>query len=166
MENASNALIMAGGVLIGILILSLAVYLFVDFGSKSAEIYEQNAQAQLVQFNSKFTTYEGKEGLTIYDVITVAGYAYENNKYYSEDTNANYNDYKISVYFNRDRITGNSANNKANIAEDKFKIENIKNNVIQRQLAEININNLNLPTYNCTVEYNTTNGRVSSVNFN
>lgn len=34
MENASKALIMAGGVLIGILILSLAVYLFIDFGGK------------------------------------------------------------------------------------------------------------------------------------
>ena len=38
MENASNALIIAGGVLIGVLIISLAVYLFVDFGSTSAEI--------------------------------------------------------------------------------------------------------------------------------
>ena len=32
MENASKALIMAGGVLIGVLIISLAVYLFVSFG--------------------------------------------------------------------------------------------------------------------------------------
>ena len=38
MENASNALLIAGGVLIGVLILSLAVYLFADFGAKSADI--------------------------------------------------------------------------------------------------------------------------------
>ena len=38
MENASKALIMAGGVLIGVLIISLAVYLFVSFGQTSAEI--------------------------------------------------------------------------------------------------------------------------------
>ena len=38
MENASKALLMAAEVLIGLLILSLAVYLFADFGSTSAEI--------------------------------------------------------------------------------------------------------------------------------
>ena len=82
MENASKALIMAGGILVGVLVLSLMVYLFADFGSTSAQINAQNKQNQLSQFNSKFTAYEDKEGLTIYDVITVAGYAKENNKYY------------------------------------------------------------------------------------
>lgn len=91
MENASKALIMAGGVLIGILIISLAVYIFTDFGSTSAKINAQNAQKQITEFNSKFTSYEGykdKDGnwkITIYDIITLAGYAKENNQYY-EDT--------------------------------------------------------------------------------
>ena len=44
MENASNALIIAGGVLIGVLILSLAVYLFADFGSTSAEINKKTQE--------------------------------------------------------------------------------------------------------------------------
>ena len=84
MENASNALLIAGGVLIGMLILSLAVYLFVDFGSTSADINQRTAEQQLTQFNSKFTVYESKENKwTIYDIITVAGYAHENNKYYT-----------------------------------------------------------------------------------
>lgn len=88
MENASKALVMAGGVLVGILILSLAVYLFIDFGTTSAQINEQNAQQQIVEFNSKFTSYQGyrdnsgKWQITIYDIITLAGYANENNKYY------------------------------------------------------------------------------------
>lgn len=43
MENASKALIMAGGILVGVLVLSLMVYLFADFGSTSAQI---NAQKQ------------------------------------------------------------------------------------------------------------------------
>ena len=37
MENASKALLMAAGVLMGILIISLAVFLFVTFGATSAE---------------------------------------------------------------------------------------------------------------------------------
>lgn len=90
MENASKALIMAGGVLIGILIISLAVYLFVDFGSTSAQINAQNEQKQITEFNSKFTAYEGYKDndgnwqITIYDIITLAGYAKENNEYYKE----------------------------------------------------------------------------------
>ena len=86
MENASKALLMAAGVLIGIMVLSLAVYLFVTFGSTSAQMHQQKEQDQLNQFNSQFTSYEGKEDLTIYDVITVANLATENNKYYEFDT--------------------------------------------------------------------------------
>jgi len=36
MENASKALLMAAGVLIGLLVLSLMVYLFASFASTSA----------------------------------------------------------------------------------------------------------------------------------
>lgn len=93
MENASKALTMAGGILIGVLIISLAVYLFIDFGSTSAQINDQNLQKQLVEFNSKFTSYEDYKDdsnnwkITIYDIITLAGYANENNKYYEATSN-------------------------------------------------------------------------------
>ena len=50
MENASKALIMAAGVLIGILVLSLAVFLFMDFGARSSEIYSQVEHNQLTQY--------------------------------------------------------------------------------------------------------------------
>lgn len=93
MENASKALIMACGVLIGVLLLSLAAYLFVDFGSTAAKINEQNAQQRVVEFNSRFTSYENRTGLTIYDVITVLGYAQENNAYYVD----NLSEYEIKV---------------------------------------------------------------------
>lgn len=110
MENASKALIMAGGVLIGVLILSLAVYLFADFGSTSAQINAQNAEKQITQFNSKFTSYEGKKGLTIYDVITVASYARENNIYYD-----NSDEYKIIVKIGNTQIQDNIENVKSSL---------------------------------------------------
>lgn len=102
MENASKALLMAGGILIGVLILSLAAYLFVDFGSTSAEIHRQNEEKQLTEFNSKFTAYEGYKDndgnwqITIYDIITLAGYAKENNKYYE-----GVDEEQIHVHINR-----------------------------------------------------------------
>ena len=55
MENASKALLMAAGVLIGILILSLAVFLFANFGSASAEINRQNEIKRINEFNAQFT---------------------------------------------------------------------------------------------------------------
>ena len=99
MENASKALLMAASVLIGILIISLAVYLFVTFGSASAKMHKQNEVQQIAQFNSQFTSYEEKE-CTIYDVITLANLATENNKYYEfnkRQNKTNGNDNYISV---------------------------------------------------------------------
>ena len=52
MENASKALIMAGGILVGVLVLSLMVYLFADFGSTSAQI---NAQNKYTNYNISST---------------------------------------------------------------------------------------------------------------
>lgn len=157
MENASNALIIAGGVLIGILIISLAVYLFVDFGSTSAEINKQNEEQQLVQFNTKFTSYENKEGLTIYDVVTVAGYAKENNKYYGDDNNDEYyvNNYKVTVKLKGTVGIGNGI--------DKNNLQDVTeyNKLIQDEQE----NALTLSTYKCEeIKYHG-NGRVKMVTF-
>lgn len=71
MENASKALIMAAGVLIGMIIISLAVYLFLSFGSSSAQLHQEQEEQRLNQFNTQFTSYVGLDN-TIYDVVTVA----------------------------------------------------------------------------------------------
>ncbi len=102
MENASKALLMAAGVLIGIMILSLAVYLFLNFGGTSAQISQIAEENQIAQFNSQFLTYEGKENVTIYDVISMANLATQNNKRYEFSKTDHIphndkNDYYISV---------------------------------------------------------------------
>ena len=100
MENASKALLMAGGVLIGVLVISLAVYLFADFGATSAEINAQNAQKQITAFNSNFTAYQGnKDEITIYDIVSLATYAKENNTYYDDSL-----EYKITVSIGYNQI--------------------------------------------------------------
>lgn len=80
MENASKALLMAAGVLIGVLILSLAVFLFVNFGGTSARIHDTVQKKQLAKFNTQFTNYETKESVTIYDIVSVSNLATENNR--------------------------------------------------------------------------------------
>ncbi len=144
MENASKALIMAGGVLVGVLVLSLMVYLFADFGSTSAQINAQNKQNQLAQFNSKFAIYEGKEGLTIYDVITVAGYAKENNKYY-EGNESN----QIIVYLQNKQIN--------DYTQEQY------NQLIQ---TDRNTMTTALPQYTCKILSYNSDGRVKEIKFN
>lgn len=158
MENASKALIMAAGVLIGVLILSLAVYLFTQFGSTSAQIHAQKAERQVVQFNSQFTSYLDKNDLTIYDVITVAGYAIENNKYY-RDSNSYDNDYSVKVLFYNEDLAKVDENYSVTLSEQRK--QNLINYDMKRMLAGT------LPLYKClsgNVEYRS-NGRIHSIRF-
>ena len=157
MENASKALLMAAGVLIGVLILTLMVYLFVDFGTISAQIHSQVSQRQINEFNSKFTSYEsyedeGKSEITIYDVITVTNYAKENNEYY-KDSKLYESDYKVEVILKSSRGT--------TILLTSKEIDFINNLVRDEQVN----NNTWLVEYKCEVTKYHNNGRVSEVIF-
>ena len=75
MENASKALLISGGILIAMLVISIGVYLFAnsaDLGSS----YEQTMQATEIQkFNVNFTKFEGRKDITIHEIITLANFA-------------------------------------------------------------------------------------------
>lgn len=78
MENASRALLMAGGILLGVLILTLMVTLFISAREMSSG-YDDQKQSEAVQkFNVNFTKYIGRN-LTIHDVVTICNFAKENN---------------------------------------------------------------------------------------
>lgn len=70
MENATKALLIAAGVLIAVMIISAAIYLFVNY-SEVVYNHEQNRAAQnQVQYNNKFEKFVDKE-LTAQDVLTI-----------------------------------------------------------------------------------------------
>lgn len=121
MENASKALLMAAGVLIGVLILSLAVFLFINFGQQAEQIHGEITSNQLTQFNAQFNCYVGREDITIHQIVTLVNLAKEYNKNYelSED-NENYIDIKI----NTDSVLNSSkyyyGNNRELITTIKF----------------------------------------------
>lgn len=161
MENASKALLMAAGVLIGVLILSLAVYLFVSFGTASAELHKQKEQDQINQFNAQFTSYENKDDVTIYDVVSVARLASENNIYYEFEKGNNYTD---SDFYIKVTLNGNS-----NGIE---KGDNHTGDTDYEALISNEINSINyatapdLPKYTCTVTISPKTQRVCKVEFN
>ena len=108
MENASQALIIAAGVLIGILILSLGVALINIMGGYAESTQNRIDENKIAQFNDKFLKYNGLTDLNIQDVITVKNYALENNKKhfgynYSNDRAEEENDY-IDVYYGEKQI--------------------------------------------------------------
>ena len=144
MENASKALIMAAGVLIGVLILSLAAFLFLDFGATSESVYSQME-------SQKYTVYSGRNDITIYEIISLANLAKENNDYYKYYTD--YEDvYKVQVFFPKyQNLQDESSNEKQNLI-------NLYNAVD---------NNGNLITkFKCkTIEYHDSGGRVRLVKF-
>lgn len=78
MENASKALLMAAGILVGVLILALMLTLF--FSSKElTSSYDKRKQTEAVQqFNVNFTKYLGQD-LTIHQVITITNFATQNH---------------------------------------------------------------------------------------
>ena len=82
MENASHALLIAGGVLIGVLILTIGVYLYTMFGDGSASLSDQLTQRQTDEFNAQFYKYENLETIRIHDIISVANLAKQNNLNY------------------------------------------------------------------------------------
>lgn len=154
MENASKALLMAGGVLIGILVLTIAVYLFINFGGTSAKVHEQIQQTEISKFNVQFTEYTDREDVTIYDVITVANLAKENNQYYELNTTSRNKESDLYVAVSLKKPTGT------------YFLENIGKDEIKEYIAkeELNVES-GLPKYTCKTHISLVTGRVYKVDF-
>lgn len=96
MENASKALLVGAGILLAILIISLATGLFRS-ASGVAKTYDQTMQStEITKFNTNFTKYldagvkdasgnTKRESANIYDVISLANFAKDYNNNFSED---------------------------------------------------------------------------------
>lgn len=108
MEDAVKALLIAAGVLIGLMIVSLGVVLFSSLSQYADDAQRNIEENALQKFNEQFTRYINCEDisdatpefiLTIQDVVTVANLAYENNKNYGLEAPEAYN-YYVTVNIN------------------------------------------------------------------
>lgn len=78
MENASKALLMAAGVILGVMLLSSMIYMFRQ-GAKVTKSYdERQISRQLELYNSNFEYYN-KSNNTIMDIISLANLAFDVN---------------------------------------------------------------------------------------
>ena len=90
MENASKALLIAGGVLIAMIIASFGVYLYGVYHSHAENVMNRLTESQITEFNAKFLAVEGRD-LTANELISVINLVRENN------TTKESNDYQITI---------------------------------------------------------------------
>lgn len=104
MENAVKALLIAAGVFMGLMILSLGISLYASLSGYVEGVQEEIASTETQQFNEQFTKYINYDKdtkkksftLTIQDIVTAANTAYENNKKY-ELTDYEGNNYYVII---------------------------------------------------------------------
>lgn len=164
MENASKALLMAGGVLLAIMVISLGVLLFTSFGGTSSQIHDNIEKNQTNQFNSQFTSYIGKDNVTIHDVVSMAKLATQNNQNYEfahrVATDVTGNDRYISVLCNN--VSIELGYNEHQTAEQrKSQMETHFNDLISNELSLVTANGL--PKYDVQVQISDITERVYKV---
>jgi len=151
MENAVKALMMAAGVLIGIMILFLGITLFSSMGEYMGTTQEQIDENAVQDFNDKFTRYINCSNdtgvpeftLTIQDVVSAANTAYESNTNYGLTAPADDN-YYVSVKLSGESleqiINGNSATILTNNMEKRYicKSNDVKINANTNRVYEVN----------------------------
>lgn len=114
MENASKALIIAGGVFIAIVILVIGVELFVGY-RKVAENYDYTMTlSEIAKINKEFTKYEGRTNITIQEIVTAARIAQNYNEKYG------YGEKIISVKRNGRSLQEETNENFAKLIKDNL----------------------------------------------
>lgn len=162
MENASRALLMAASILVGVLMLSLVVYLYTIFGDFGSQITARIKQKETDEFNVQFTKYEsykdenGKWQNTCLasDIITIANLAKDNNNNYDFGTNSLTEKEKAGTLYitvNTMAINGGDKNFetlsseeytnflKQNTGEEVTQDDGTKNYVLKKYICEISI---------------------------
>ena len=119
METPSKAVLMSGSVLLAIMVISLAMYLFANFYQETSQIEGNVEESQIMQFNNQFTKYEGNNQVTIYEVLSMANLATQNNKQYQyEKQEATGENSYISVFLDgKGYIEGGSSDLEKDIQE-------------------------------------------------
>ena len=137
MENASKALLIAGGVLIAILIISLLILMLNQIGDYQKSKTSSIKDSQLAAFNSEFEKYTDDNMIDGTDIISLANKVIDYNK---KDGIANSVDYDIKMELKVDKIdlfrqkySYNNAN-EALFGKNSYTITN--NNSLENELSK------------------------------
>ena len=78
MENASKALLMAGGILLGLIIISVGVLLYSNMNRQSKEYSTMSDAVKIRTYNAKLEKIRGRNDITPQEIISIYNYIEEN----------------------------------------------------------------------------------------
>lgn len=147
MENASNALIIAGSILIAIIVLSMGVHIIITHSRVTDSYNQRQITTEVYKYNSYFTPFIGRTDITIQEIITLKNYTVQ----YCKKNNISS---ETKVFIGTDELTAAKANTER-IKEDEPVISGSPVKVTFKY-------------YKCEangIEYNNDKGRVSKIIF-
>lgn len=144
---------MAAGILLGIMILSLMVYIFSIFGNYAKQQDESLGKKNLEEFNSQFTKYEASKEITAHDIVTIANLA--------KDINTQEDGYeKIVVSVTGTGLSPSLTTNMQNLTETQL------NSFIESQSLKDVGGKKEIIYFQCQkITFSSSSGRVKSIQF-
>ena len=119
MENASKSLLIAGTVLIAIIMVSIAVYLYTLFSAQTKEYNATISAIEIEKFNSNFDVYVGRKDITAQELVSIVNLAKEY-------------DYQIQIYLNGGKLVlSNTAGNEHFIKKNRGNFYSCTLNTVQ-----------------------------------
>ena len=148
MENVTKALLIATGALLFILLFSLISYLFTQMGGDVSDIYADLTESDVTEYNQVLLNYDGRDDLTIQDVVSIINYAIDNNEIhgYVVDT-------EITLKID---INGTNVTETIDSSDNETYIDTIS-------LLEEKLQSNTQYVYSCTVNYATNSKLVGSI---
>lgn len=114
---------MAAGVLIGVIIITIAVYLFTTLGNTSSEVYSKVEQEKIDKFNNQFLNMMDQLIVQLHDIVSIANLAKNNNEYYELTEGSGYNYYvNVNVIGQKNNLERESEEYYTNFIENNSTI--------------------------------------------
>lgn len=155
MENASKALLMAGGILIALLIISSLVLLFNQLETHEDAETAQKRIEQVSKFNNQFIAYDGREDITLNELYSLYNKIESINQ---KALNGEVGYYNVNSNLIGLKITSNSGS--------KYNVIEYFNSVFKTNNKDIETDKQNLK-FGCKIKYNRKEGgRVDYLEFN
>jgi len=149
MENASKALLIAAEILIGILILSIAVYIVMTIRSVTDTYQDRMSEQEVTKFNSYFFKYDGRTDILAQEIVSVVQYAQEFNNEKSLGP-------EINIFVDGVRYT--ISRNYTSEADKKTKMGNFNRRLIefiQDNMHTLDASGNLIPKkYSCIIDFN------------
>lgn len=121
MENASKALLIAGEILIGMLVVSIIILMYISYRDFASSYSESLATTEIRKFNTNFTKFEGRTDISIGEIVSLYNFIENYNKGKEEAT--------IDIKINGIELTaGTEIENIKKYSDDNFRVNIIKYN--------------------------------------